>query len=93
MDAPDGMIGVQEAVRIAKEFLSGIYAEEEILDVGLEEVKFEQPSWSVTLGFRRPWSRGGLAEALGGPTDRDYKRIFIDGATGKVLGMEMRRAA
>jgi hypothetical protein len=93
MDAPEGMIGVREAVRIAKEFLSGIYAEEEILDVGLEEVKFEEPRWAVTLGFRRPWSRGNLVETLGGPTGREYKRIQIDGATGRVLGMEMRRAA
>ncbi len=50
---------VKEAVRTAKEYLGELFAEESISDVGLEEVKFEDPSnkWNITIGFPGPGTR------------------------------------
>ena len=50
---------VKEAVRTAKEYLSDLYEGEQIMNVGLEEVVFEDRlnSWRVTIGFSRPWDR------------------------------------
>ena len=47
---------VKEAVRIAKEYLGDLFEAEQITNVGLEEVVFEDASnsWKVTLGFFRP---------------------------------------
>ena len=67
MEAP---MDVKEAVRMAKEYLVELFAEESISDVGLEEVKFEDPSnkWNITIGFSRPWDqKNSLANALGEP--------------------------
>ena len=48
---------VKEAVRRAKNYLDDLYQAEEIANVGLEEVVFEDMSntWKVTIGFSRPW--------------------------------------
>ena len=48
---------VKEAVRKAKEYIEDLYADEQIAQVGLEEVEFERQSndWKITIGFVRPW--------------------------------------
>ena len=48
---------VQEAVRLAKDYVLRIYAEEIITNVGLEEIKLDDRSdvWRITIGFSRPW--------------------------------------
>ena len=79
---------VKEAVRMAKEYLVELFAEESISDVGLEEVKFEDPSnkWNITIGFSRPWDQKySLANALGGThPSRSYKVVRINDDTGRV---------
>ena len=44
---------VKEAVKTAKEYLTDLYQGEEITNVGLEEVVFEDRSnsWKITIGF------------------------------------------
>ena len=71
---------VQSAVQRARAYLKELFQGEEIMDVGLEEVVFDDESneWKVTLGFSRPWDKAGIDFALSeGPT-RSYKVIRID---------------
>lgn len=48
---------VKDAVKLAKQYVAELFAEEEIKNIGLEEVEFdvENNNWSVTIGFSRPW--------------------------------------
>lgn len=47
---------VKEAIRVAKKYVEDVYAEADICDVMLEEVKLSDDGqyWYVTIGFTRP---------------------------------------
>jgi len=79
---------VKEAVKTAKEYLIDLYQGEEITNVGLEEVVFEDFSnnWKITIGFSRPWDhKNVLSVALGeGRPSRSYKVLSIDDDSGKI---------
>ncbi len=79
---------VKEAVRTAKEYVSALYEAEQIMNVGLEEVVFEDGSntWRVTIGFSRPWDQKNvLAATLGeGRPGRSYKVLCINDRSGEV---------
>lgn len=49
---------VKEAVKLAKEHILDLFSEEDIRNLGLEEVEFneEAKEWLITLGFSRPWN-------------------------------------
>ena len=85
---------VKEAVAVAKTYLIDLYVGEEIADVGLEEVEFDQMSkqWSVTIGFFRPWNRTlSNAFALASrASERSYKVLRIDDGTGEVKSLKDR---
>ena len=87
---------VKEAVAVAKTYLTQLYLGEEISDVGLEEVEFDETDdqWSVTIGFARPWDRQSpLAQALspaGRAAARSYKVLRIDDGTGEVKSLKDR---
>lgn len=97
-------IDVKEAVRLAKEFAAGIYANEKITHLGLEAVERTEDGtyWLVTLGFSRPWSRKpqkqdvvkSLREQIQGVSrepklGREYKVFRVDAQSGAVVSMEM----
>ena len=44
---------VKEAVRTAREYVVDLFQDENIINVGLEEVVFEEVSavWKITIGF------------------------------------------
>ncbi len=49
---------VKEAIRIAKDYVAETYRDEDIVEVGLEEVRFLEEDtgvWEVTIGFRHGW--------------------------------------
>ena len=88
---------VREAVSVAKSYLANVYTDEGIVNLGLEEVEFDENAgtWCVTLGFSRPWDHppmpprnNALAAALGEPTQpelrRSYKVLRIDNGDGQV---------
>ena len=52
-------MNVKEAARTAKDYLTDIFADEQIPHVGLEEVEFDEMSkaWKITIGFFGPWER------------------------------------
>ena len=72
---------VKDAVRLAKEYVADLFEDEQIENVGLEEVVFddESDSWGVTIGFSRPWDqKGPLATALAERNPaRSYKMVRI----------------
>ena len=84
-------MNVQEAVSIAKSYLTGLYLGEEISHVGLEEVEFDEGSrtWSVTLGFNRPWDQHPI-DALSRLNGRSYKVLRIDERSGEVKSLKDR---
>ena len=67
---------VNEAVRLAKAYVADLFEAEQITDVGLEEIVFDEKSysWNVTIGFSRPWDqKGPLVAAL---TERRPARSY-----------------
>ena len=79
---------VKEAVQVAKEYLTDLYEGEEITNVGLEEVVFEDRSnsWKITIGFSRPWDhKNALVATLADARSlRSYKVLSIKDDSGKV---------
>ena len=79
---------VKEAVKRAKEYLTDLYQGEEITNVGLEEVVFEDRSnsWKITIGFSRPWDhKNALVATLADSRSlRSYKVLSINDDSGKV---------
>ncbi len=47
-------MNVEEAVKIAKNWVAAMYSDEAISNVGLEEVVMDKDVWRVTIGFSRP---------------------------------------
>lgn len=85
---------VKAAVKLAKEHVLDLFAEENITNLGLEEVSFYDGDgeWTVTLGFSRPWDepRNTLASlAQTNLPRRSYKIVRIDD-NGKVKGVKNR---
>lgn len=73
---------VKPAVATAKTFVSDLFAEEGVANLGLEEVERDEgkSEWRVTLGFSRPWDTsshgfGIIESALGRP--RSYKIVRV----------------
>ena len=86
---------VREAVAVAKGYLTNLYTGEDIADLGLEEVEFDELSdqWSITLGFARPWERPSQRRALSAGDRigaRAYKVLRIDDETAEVKSLKDR---
>ena len=83
---------VKEAVRTAKAYLVDLFEDEQITNVGLEEVLFDEESavWRITIGFSRSWDlKGPLSVTMAGASpDRSYKMLSISDATGKVESLQ-----
>ena len=89
-------LDASEAVRHAKTWLASIYSDERIANLGLEEVRWKDGNWEITLGF----DRFPLADLAGIPmielmttkSRRDYKVIVLSGADNSVTEMRNREA-
>ena len=85
---------VKAAARTAKTYVADLFADEEIENVGLEEVEFDErrDRWIVTVGFSRPWDRrNALTQALEeGRPGRSYKVLHIEDTDGRVLSLKDR---
>jgi hypothetical protein len=86
-------MNVKEAVAAAKVYVADLFQEENITDIGLEEVRLDDRSglWEVTVGFSRPWDRSatGFAAVLqaGAYPKRSYKILRINNETGEVVSL------
>ena len=81
-------MNVKQAVAIAKEHIAELFAEEEILNLGLEEVEFDEDEcWRITIGFSRPWNRN-VGSVLSGENSRSYKIVVLSDRDGHVLSVK-----
>ena len=78
---------VRGAVQKARSFLEDLFQDEEIEDVGLEEVVFDDElnEWKVTIGFSRPWDHRRMA--FEDMPSRSYKVVRIDNDDGAVKSL------
>ena len=81
-----------EAIRHAKRWLSSVYVDEKIENLGLEEVRFDGGKWEITLGFDRfpvashnPSTWAGLSLPR-----REYKVVVLSAEDGAVVEMRNR---
>ena len=86
---------VKAAVKIAKEHLIDLFADEDISNLGLEEVEFDDNAqeWIVTLGFSRPWDEprntmASLAQSV--LSQRSYKTLRISDSADRVISVKNR---
>ena len=88
---------VKQAVQTAKQHIADIFADESIMNVGLEEVEFNESGsvWEVTIGFSRSWGRPGdnIVRALGGDMARTFKTVRIEDESGRVESIKHRHVA
>ncbi len=82
---------VKEAVKLAMKYVAELFEEEQIENLGLEEVEFEDgtDSWQVTIGFSRPWDHSSGLVLRAAPS-RSYKVVAINDSTAKVLSVKNR---
>ncbi len=83
---------VKEAVVRAKGYLEELFKDEGLRELGLEEVEFDESadSWSVTLGFSRPWDSAlGAAAGILKP-NRSYKVVRIANSDGHPISIKNR---
>ena len=89
---------VKQAIMAAKAYVSEVYADETISNLGLEETEYDDThqQWHITVAFSRPWNtpRSRAQEALenlGGVSalKRSYKIVSLR-QDGSVLAMKDR---
>ena len=81
----------REAVQTAKRYITDLFEGEPLINVGLEEVVYEDESdeWEITISFSRDWNRTSPFFPSKDATSqqRYYKRITIDDETGEVQSL------
>ena len=79
---------VKEAVHTARVYVVDLFRDENIMNVGLEEVVFEEMTdvWKITIGFSRPWELKGpvVAAFVDARHARSYKVLTLNDTSGKV---------
>lgn len=89
----------KEAVIAAKAWVADIFADERIVNLGLEEVRFDDAKkhWLITVGFLRtdtlpPDDTGhsSFGRLLTPGFRKSYKVVRIDNRNGEVLSVENR---
>ena len=79
-----------------KDHILDLFADEQISNLGLEEVEFDYDShiWHVTIGFSRPWGRSPKMPSCDSATAqcsaRSYKVVSIDDSTLTVQSIKNR---
>jgi len=89
-------MNVREAVVIAKSWVKDILADENVSNIGLEEVNHDDDNgiWYITIGFSRPWN-SQRTNALSAFIDesalkRAYRVIAVREPNGEVISMKRR---
>ena len=83
----------KQAVHKAREYLVDLFDSEEIFEIGLEEVEFDDMTdeWRVTLGFSRTWNRTSfIVSPPSKPEPRSYKVIRIHDLDGEIRSLKDR---
>ena len=88
-------MNVKEVVKHAIEHINDLFKDENISNLGLEEVEFDSEigEWVVTVGFSRPWDypQGSLALlSSDGKVNRSYKVVIVKDISGEVISVKNR---
>ena len=81
---------VKDVTRTAREYITDLFADEQITNLGLEEVVYDVDSeqWRITFGFARPWDRqGDMGVRMGLKAPRAYKVVRVDDSNGRVVAL------
>lgn len=93
-------MNVKAAVRKALEYVGEVFEAENISNLGLEEVEFDEANkvWKITVGFSRPWDyaaksvMSAMANPLGQPK-RSYKVLSIRDDDADVISIKSHEVA
>jgi hypothetical protein len=82
---------IKGAVRIAKEFVQELFADEGISNLSLEEIEHIKNHWNVTIGFDRPisGSPNALTQMTGQISIRQYRVVSLR-ESGEVVSAKIR---
>lgn len=84
----------REAVRKAIKGVEEFFADENITNLGLEEVEYDDATneWQITVGSSRPWDydKSVMASISRPGPDRSYKVVRLDGPTGTIRSIKNR---
>ena len=84
----EATVDVKQAIHIGREYVKDVFSEEDIADIGLEEVVFDDDtdSWRITIGFSRPWDNARtLPQRIGQVYPRRaYKVVCISDVNGQI---------
>ena len=89
---------VKDAIQKTKQYVGDLFADEQISDLGLEEVEYDRKrdTWAITLAFSRPWNNPRsraqeLLHKLGADSMlmRAYKVVMISG-DGNIISIKDR---
>lgn len=96
---------VKSAVAAAKAYIRDTFAEDQIINVGLEEVEYDldDGEWLITIGFSRPWDRPRRSafsaipllpgeERPPDPLNREYRIVRVK-SDGTVSSVKLRNVA
>lgn len=86
-------MNAKEAKETARDYIIDLFADEEVMHVGLEEVVYHRASeeWRITYGFVRAWDKQGeFGIKMGLKAPRSYKVVSIDNANGSVISLKDR---
>ncbi len=81
---------LKEATRTAREYVTAVFADEEITQLGLEEVMYDVDSeqWRITFGFALPWDQQNtVAVRMGLKTPRAYKVVHVNNGDGSIAAL------
>ena len=90
-------MNARDAIRRAKEYVNDVFSDENITNLGLEEIEFDETdrTWNVTIGFSRPWNsvRNTLTAITGEPAvKRAYKIVKLRDDDGQMISVKRRDA-
>ena len=86
-------MNAREAKETARDYIIDLFADEEVMHAGLEEVVYHRESgeWRITYGFVRAWDKQGeLGIKMGLKAPRSYKVVSIDDGSGSVISLKDR---
>ncbi len=83
-------MNVKQAVEVARKYVEDLFAEEQIMNVALEEIDAEEEGfWRITIGFSRPLNTN-FSSLLGVEKSRTYKVVLVRDSDGQILSVKNR---
>ena len=87
-------MNVREAIAQAKHHAGDVFSDENMFNLGVEEVERDGEFWRITLGLSRPWDKQksmfSTAIAEDKPINRSYHVFTIADKDGEVINVRLR---